>query len=245
MNGKQLFCLSLIILSVVMGLHWFKNKPKTRKKSNDRPKVALNLEDLQIQDGNEENPDDGGKEGDEPGTDQGDEGNDQQSPDDQPGDEGDSPDDKPPEDATATGTTELVDNASGPADLPPELNDPIIVALRTMQRNPFESSPYAALVEKLREEEEKPEEEEIEKQTRLLSAEFTATIKTRKELVAVIDSRLYRKGDRFQDKIITEIAPELVSLDTKTDLFLIPKVGVAVNIASDGTYTFEDSFRKN
>jgi hypothetical protein len=57
MNGKQLFCLSLVILSVAMGIHWFKHKPKTQKRPTRRPKVALDIEDLQIQDENK-NPED-------------------------------------------------------------------------------------------------------------------------------------------------------------------------------------------
>ncbi|EKD83965.1 MAG: hypothetical protein ACD_39C00333G0001, partial [uncultured bacterium] len=47
--GKKLFFLSLIILSVAMGAHWQKNRPKT-KAGPAKPRVALNLQDLQIQD---------------------------------------------------------------------------------------------------------------------------------------------------------------------------------------------------
>lgn len=241
MNGKQLFCLSLIILSVVMGLHWFKNRPKERKKPKDRPRVALNLDDLQIQDG--ENPEDIPEDNpeDNPPPDENDPENPENPEDGEP-----PPDDAVPGDeASASGTTDLAAIASAGSELPPELNDPIIIALRTMQRNPFEVSPYAQLVERLRELENKPEEVEIIKTTKLLQANFTATIRTRKELVAVIDSRLYRKGDSFQDRKITEIDPEMVKIDTPSSLFIIPKVGVEVNIATDGTYTFEDSYRKN
>lgn len=246
MNGKQLFCLSLIILSVVMGLHWFKNKPKERKKVKDRPRVALDLDDLQIQD---DKPPADSPDGDDPPLDTPPE----DSPDDIPGDEtGDTPEDQPgegdianqsPEDNNASSTTDLT--ASGSLDLPPELNDPIIIALRSMPRNPFETSPYAKLVEKLREQESQPEEEEIIKTTQLLQANFTATIRTRQELLAVIDSKLYRKGDPFGDNQITDIKPELVKIDTPSSLFIIPKVGVRVNIATDGSYTFEDSYRQN
>ncbi|MFZ5949345.1 MAG: hypothetical protein ACOYXC_01470 [Candidatus Rifleibacteriota bacterium] len=252
MNGKHIFCFSLIILSVVMGLHWFKNKPKPKKKVSDRPRVALNLDDLQIQDEDpdgkkpvkdpenpdepEENPENQG----DPNDPDSSTGKDPDSKDPKDPDQGDNP-----EVATASGTVPVTDNASAAIDIPPELNDPIILAVKAIPRNPFEPSPYAQLVEKLRELEEKPDEEEIKKVTELLRANFTATIKTRKELVAVIDSRLYRKGDLFQNREITDIGAELVSLDTESKLFLIPKVGVEVSIASDGTYTFEDSYKKN
>ncbi|MEW6713014.1 MAG: hypothetical protein AB1403_24555 [Candidatus Riflebacteria bacterium] len=246
MKGKHIFCFSLIILSVVMGLHWFKNKPKPRKKVSDRPRVALNLDDLQIQD---EDPD--GKEPqdpknpDEPGDDP--ESGSEKDPKDPDANSNEDPENPPdpPEVANASDTQSVSETASGTSDLPPEFNDPVIIAVKAIPRNPFEPSPYAQLVEKLRELEEKPDEEEIQKNTELISANFTATIKTRKELVAVIDSRLYRKGDLFNNRKITEIGAELVSLDTESKLFLIPKVGVKVSIASDGSYTFEDSYRKN
>ncbi len=247
MKGKHIFCFSLIILSVVMGLHWFKNKPKPKKKVSDRPRVALNLDDMQIQDDdpngkkpaqNPENPDET-KEDPENGTPK-----DPKNPDATSNEGPENPPD-PPEVANASDTQPVSETASGTGDLRPELNDPVIMAVKAIPRNPFEPSPYARLVEKLRELEEKPDKEEVKKITELIKANFTATIKTRKELVAVIDSRLYRKGDLFQNRKITEIGAELVSLDTESKLFLIPKVGVEVSIASDGTYTFEDSYRKN
>ncbi len=239
MNGKQMFCLSLIILSVVMGLHWFKNKPKTKKKPKERPRVALNLDDLQLQDDGDvsEQPDDTPADG-EPDPGNPDDANDEPT---NPDDQQNTPD----ENANASDTTSVETTASGTDELPPEFNDPIIIALKTMPRNPFETSPYAKLVEKLRELEDQPEEEEIKKTTSLLQANFTATIRTRRELVAVIDSRLYRKGDDFQNRKITDIGAELVKLDTPSNLFLIPKVGVEVKIATDGTYTFEDSYKKS
>jgi len=239
MNGKQMFCLSLIILSVVMGLHWFKNKPKTKKKPKERPRVALNLDDLQIQDD--------GDVTDQPDDDPTNEEPDPDAPVDDTGQPADpeNPDNPPEENGNASATANIDDVASTTEELRPELNDPIIIALKSMPRNPFEVSPYAKLVEKLRELEDQPEVEEIKKTTSLLQANFSATIRTRRELVAVIDSRLNRKGDDFQNRRITEIGTELVKLDTPTNLFLIPKVGVEVRIATDGTYTFEDSYKKN
>lgn len=239
MNGKQLFCLSLIILSVAMGLHWFKNKPKKKKIVSGRPRVALHHEDLQLQDDESidevdpkdpKNPDEANPDETNP---------DETNPDETNPDEG-----TPAETATASGTENIGENASESVELPPEFDDPIILALNRLARDPFERSPYAKLVEELRAKEDAPEIEEVKKSTQLLQANFTATIKTREELVAVIDSRLYRKGDSFQSREITKIAAEIVSLDSGNELYLIPKVGVEVLIASDGSYTFEDSYRR-
>lgn len=240
MNGKQLFCLSLVILSVAMGIHWFKNKPKTRKRPTRRPKVALDIEDLQIQD-DKQNADDEEAPVEDIGQDTGEETS---------VDEPATGTEEITEDAqeTATDTSEIA-TASPTEELPPELDDPVIAKFRNLKRNPFEKSPYAELVEKLREQQalERQEEnkEEITKQVQVMNANFSATIKAQNKLVAIIDSRLYREGDQFQQNKITKIEPSIVSLDTDSTLFLIPKVGVQVNVATDGTYTYQDTFREN
>jgi hypothetical protein len=224
-----------------MGIHWFKHKPKKVKRPSDRPRVALNLDDLQIQDSDQDADDQG-----DDSQGEGDQGDETQpeDTDTEPGEEGTPEEgDDTEETPTASETVDVAEEtASATEPLRPELNDPIIISLQNLKRNPFERSPYAQLVEDLRAQEEAPEETEEKKATELIQANFTATIKTRKELVAVIDSRLYRKGDRFRDNVITGISNEIVSLDTSSKLFLIPKVGVQVQIATDGTYTFEDSY---
>lgn len=244
MNSKQLFFFSLLLLSVAMGMHWFKNRPKTKPVSKNRPRVALNLSDLQLQD-----------EGQQSSTGEGEIAGEGEIPI-EPGegevasDTGEIVDGEPVTDPSASGTTDLAsattDLASGSTDVTdPMLNDPIILALKSMPRNPFERSPYAQLVEQLRMASDIPPEEEEKKIVSLLTANFSATIKTSTELVAVIDSRLYRKGDLFQEKKISEITTELVSLKANGAVFLIPKTGVTVNIAEDGTYSVVDSFQKN
>jgi hypothetical protein len=252
MNGKQLFCLSLIILSVAMGLHWFKNRPKKQKKRTNRPRVALNIDDLQIQDEEDTNsgtldentkPDD--KQDADP--DAADEDSDGQTNDSQDGEQNIQDTHATDEEQTASGTEEIVAVASKAIEIASELDDPIIASLRSLPRNPFQESPYALLVEQLRAAEDEADEvvEDVKKEIQVLQANFTGTIKTPSELVAVIDSRLYRQGDFFQDRRITQIKNELVAMDTGPNLFLIPKVGVKVDIATDGTYTYEDSFQGN
>lgn len=234
MNGKQLFCLSLILLSIAMGLHWNKNKPKPRPKQTGQKRVALNIDDLQLRD-NPDSENSPSETGDEEGDDQ------VTDPAAEPEDGEDTA--EKPIDSTATASA-VIASATEQVD---ELgNDPIIASLRSIPRNPFETSPYSRLVEEIRALRNLPEDVEIEKKSvKLLNANFSATIATRKELVAVIDSRLYRKGELFQDKKITEIKNEIVSLEQGNDLFILPKVGVNVTVAEDGTYTVEDNFHKN
>jgi len=235
MTGKQLFCLSLILLSVAMGLHWNKNKPKPRPKQTGQKRVALNIDDLQLRD----NLDNEQKEN-EPADEEEIE-TDPESPDEEA-----DPDDTDPKKSPGSSTTNETDVASGSQPVDELNNDPIVASLRSIPRNPFEASPYAKLVEEIRALRNLPADVEIEKKSvKLLNANFSATIATRKELVAVIDSRLYRKGELFQDKKITEIKNEVVSLEQGNDLFILPKVGVNVNISEDGTYTVEDNFHKN
>lgn len=244
MNSKQLFFFSLLLLSVAMGMHWFKNRPKVKPVSKNRPKVALNLSDLQLQD-----------EGEQSTTGEGEIDGEGEVPIDIVDGEIASGDTE-----IASGEATVAENASGTLDVAssttdlasgstdvtdPMLADPIIVAMKSMKRNPFEKSPYSQLVEQLRMASDIPEETEEKKIVSLLTANFSATIKTSTELVAIIDSHLYRKGDLFQDKKITEITGELVSLKASNAVFLIPKTGVNVNIAEDGTYTVVDKFQEN
>lgn len=233
-----MFFLSLIVLSVAMGMHWQKIRPKTRP-GGAKPRVALNLQDLQIQD----KPVDGSS-------------NQASQPDETPGEESGEGTAADNGDGSSTGDETATADGSEPSPDEPESegatatadigsDDPILIALHSMKRNPFERSPYAQLVIEIQKKEEIAALPTEKKSVKLLNANFTATIETRKELVAVIDSRLYRKGELFQDKKISDIKAEIVSLQSGADLFLIPKSGVNVTIAEDGTYTVVDNFHKN
>lgn len=230
--GKKLFFLSLIVLSVAMGMKWHKTRPP-KKPGQTRQRVALNIEDLQLQDNT------GSDSGEEPVTEPGEEGT---EPTEGEGEgEGDSENTENAGDGAESADSESGDSQTTSV----TTDDPIILALSKMKRNPFERSPYAKLVEELQKKEEMAAMPVEKKSVQLLPANFTATIETRKELVAVIDSRLYRKGDAFGDKKIAEIKNEIISLESGKDTFLIPKRGVNVNIAEDGSYTVEDSYQKN
>ncbi|MDD2998836.1 MAG: hypothetical protein PHV05_07205 [Candidatus Riflebacteria bacterium] len=222
MNSKQLFFFSLLLLSVAMGMHWFKNRPKTAPQIMDRPRTAINIGDLQLQDGSEQVTETGSETADiDKKTGQGTE--------------------------TASGSSTLPASETVTIE-DPLTSDPVIIAFKNLKRNLFEKSPYSKLAEEARALSGKTEEisdTTVKKSVSLLTANFSATINIRNELVAIIDSRLYRKGDVFQDKKITEILNELVVVENKNARQLIPKTGVNISIAEDGTYTVEDSFHKN
>jgi len=224
-----------------MGMHWFKNRPKTKPVKTNRPRVALNLSDLQLQDGTEAT-DTTAVEGDpeQPDVQEGEETPEGESETNE-GETGEPPAGGDEGSETASGTTEV---ASAAVDLMD--SDPVIIALKKMPRNPFERSPYAQLVEQLRMAMDTKDEPVEKKAVSLLAAAFSATIQTESELVAVIDRSLFRKGETFQDKKITDIKPEYVTLENDSGIFLLPKTGVNINInPEDGTYTVEDNYHKN
>ena len=263
MNIRQLFFISLIVLSIVMGMNWFKNKPKFVEKQPSKPRQAVALTDLQLQEEEERKKKEeeekaknkGNKE--EQGEDEeildeeGEEGVDEEGVEEEVEETEEIASD---ENNPATDENEL---ASDTADLNatdtimldnPLKDDPILQEYFKITRNPFETSPYAQLVEKLRIEAElaaQPEEKEeiaVKKITKL-TANFSGTIETNRGLRAIIDGNLYLKGDEYQRHKITEINNEAVIMDTEEETFIIPKHGVEVNInEGTGEYTLTDTF---
>jgi hypothetical protein len=228
--GKRLFFLSLIILSAAMGFQWFKNRPKSPPRPPRKVAVAVNLDDLEV-------------------------ATPRPSPD---------PATEPAEVATSTPPPEASDEpgdgeqpanlvASAPSEAnqaaqPKEEGDPIILAFSRLTRTPFEPSPFIAMMEaagKSKEEVVEGGEKKPTKPTSLMPGDFLGTIETPNALLAIVDSRLYKAGDLFNDIPIIKVGKELILLENESGKFIIPKKGVVVNIASDGTYTFADTFRKS
>ncbi len=231
-----------------MGMNWFKNKPKFVKKPVSKNRQAVNLSDLQIQEEKEKQAAQKRKEesqeeeiGDE-SSDFIDEGEESENP------ESDTIAEGNPEQQNTTENPEAnsEENASDTATLEnPLKDDPIITEYFQITRNPFETSPYAQLVEKLRQEAELAAipEEHITKKITQLKANFSGIIETNRGLVAIIDANLYKKGDEFGGKKITEIKDDLIIFDTDKETFLLPKTGVNVTInAEDGEYTVIDTY---
>ena len=118
-----------------------------------------------------------------------------------------------------------------------------------MVRNPFETSPYAQLVEKLRIEAElaaRPVEEKKEEVLvpKLMSnAKFNGTIETERGPKVIVDGNIYEKGNELNGCIIKEIKPNLIVLTSGEDKWLLPKTGVNVQINPEtGEYSVDDSF---
>ncbi|NLI75295.1 MAG: hypothetical protein GX442_02490 [Candidatus Riflebacteria bacterium] len=230
--GKRLFFLSLIVLSVAMGVNWFKNRPKIKPKPK-KAAVAVSLDDLEIAsqttpvasapgaataEGSEDAP-------------------------------GAGPGEEQPIDAAASQSAHPEDHAEAVTSAPSHVAsdvDPVIQAFTDLPRMPFEPSPFlemqrvAGTVQQSGTEEEK----KVVKTTRIIQAPFMGTIETPTNLMAILDSRLYKAGDTFQDLEIKKIERHLIIMEDASGTVLIPKRGVVVNVASDGTYTYDDTFGK-
>ncbi len=230
--GRRLFFLSLIVLSVVMGVNWYKNRPKIKPKPR-KAAVAVNLEDLEIasQTSRVATPSEA-----VPGEGSG------ETP-------GEAPGDGQPVEAAASEAAHPAEHAEGLASPSTHIAsdvDPVIQAFTALKRMPFEPSPFIELQKKagIPQEGESGEQPKIIKTTRVMQAPFMGTIETPTNLVAILDSRLYKAGDTFQDLEIKKIERHLIIMEDASGTVLIPKKGVVVNVASDGTYTYADTFGK-
>lgn len=223
--GIRLFYLSLLILSIAMGTQFYKNRPKQTPKKPPRPAASVNLDDLDLQ----------------------------QSPESASGTSkpGVPPDTEAP-DGTATSTTIAIPSDS--ADLRPpndetELRkDPVILGFEKLQRNPFEPSPFAKMIEQAQasaaaEMAANPTRTSKTKPTEIMTTTFGGTIETKNALVAIIDRNVYRTGDTYMGKTIRKIEKTHITLDDADKIYLMPKFGVKIQIKDD-TLSVVDEFTR-
>ncbi len=259
MNTKQLFFVSLIILSIAMGLNWFKNNKHTfgKKPANsqaNKPKQSVSLSDLQLKETEEE-------EGEGEGDDEEENEDNETKNKEEKGNkvyEGEVEEEEEEEEGEKEQNPESTENASETIELTasetlnlenPLKDDPYIQEYFKMTRNPFEVSPYAQLVEKLRIEAElaaKPKEEEkieIKIPKLMTNAKFTGSIETNRGPKAIVDGGLYEKGNDFNGYIVKEIKSNMIILESGEDEWLLPKTGVTIEINQEtGEYTVSDTF---
>ena len=248
MNTKQLFFISLIILSVAMGMNWFKNRPaRPKKKPNQAPRQAISLSDLQIQENEgqkeEDDEDEDEKEDKESTASQTSKIYEGEVEEEEGGEEeGEKPEGEQGTGELASGTTDINASDSQPLDNPLK-DDPIMKDYFQLTRNPFETSPYAQLVEKLRLEAElaaRPKEEikEVVIVPKIMNARFTGTIETARGPKAIVDGSLYEKGNELNGCIVKEIKMNMILLESGTQKWLLPKNGVDIKIDSEtGEYS--------
>ena len=248
MNTKQLFFISLIILSVAMGMNWFKNRPaRPKKKPNQAPRQAISLSDLQIQENEgqkeEDDEDEDEKEDKESTASQTSKIYEGEVEEEEGGEEeGEKPEGEQGTGELASGTTDINASDSQPLDNPLK-DDPIMKDYFQLTRNPFETSPYAQLVEKLRLEAElaaRPKEEikEVVIVPKIMNARFTGTIETARGPKAIVDGSLYEKGNELNGCIVKEIKMNMILLESGTQKWLLPKTGVDIKIDSEtGEYS--------
>ena len=257
MNTKQLFFISLIILPVAMGMNWFKNRPaRPKKKPTQAPRQAVSLSDLQIQENDEkekeEDDNDEEKEDKESTASQTSkiyEGEVEEEEEGSEGEEGEKPEGEQGTETgeLASGTTDINASDSQPLDNPLK-DDPIMKDYFHLTRNPFETSPYAQLVEKLRIEAElaaRPKEVIKEEVIvpKIMNAKFTGTIETARGPKAIVDGSLYEKGNELNGCIVKEIKMNMILLESGTEKWLLPKTGVDIQIDQEtGNYSVTDNF---
>ena len=263
MNTKQLFFISLIILSIAMGLNWFKNNKHTFGKkpatNQPKPKQSVNLSDLQLKEDEDENENESEEEEEDDSKKQ--EGKDKASKvyegeveeeEEGEGEEGEDENEesetKPKEGEIASESIDITASDTQSLENPLK-DDPYIQEYYKLTRNPFEVSPYAQLVEKLRIEAEKaahPEEEEKEviKVPKLLSnAKYSGSIETNRGPKAIVDGGLYEKGNELNGFTVKEIKENIIILESDGDEWLLPKTGVTIEINPEtGEYTVSDSY---
>ena len=266
MNSRQFFFVCLILLSIAMGAKWLKNRPKTPQKPSSKTRQAVSFNDLQVRETPDE--DDESEESDKDSSNkksksQADsEANKEENESDKETlDEGEEEEEEEetekevspenPEQQIASDTMPITASDTLVLDSPLK-DDPIMQEYFKITRNPFETSPYAQLVEKLRLEAElaiaasqkKDEIKEVKKVT-VISNALTGSIETSKGLRAIIDGNLYLKGDMYRQHKITEINNEVVIMDTESETFIVTKPGVMVNIdEKTGEYTITDTFEQ-
>lgn len=240
-----------------MGLNWFKHrpaKPVNKDKPSSKTRQALNYKDLEI---NENKKDDEEEEENEKEKENEEKEKQEKQEQEQASKkyEGEVTEENEEEE---NGSSETNETASETADITasetitvenPLKDDPIIQDYFKMARNPFETSPYAQLVEKLRIEAElaaKPvvQEKKIVKVPRIMSnARFNGTIETERGPKVIVDGNVYEKGNELNGCIIKEIKPNLIILESNTDKWLLPKTGVKININPEtGDYSVDDDF---
>jgi hypothetical protein len=223
MNSKQIFFFSLIVLSVVMGVDWYKHRP-IKPKTPQAARTAINIDEIEpIEE--EDLPEDN----DSPET--------ETNPATKPEDGSEGKDSQTPKSVLLKPQSKIEELGQ---------TDPVIASFLSLKRNPFEVSPYAKLIEQLKKKAEAEavkvnQPKETAKVTRLNSV-YSASIAIGTTLMAVIDSKTYKEGEIFNDMRIKEIKPEIVLLEKNNDKFLIPKRGVNLVISEDGSYSIEDTY---
>ena len=133
MNSYKIFFFSLLILSFVMGIDWYKHKPKYVPPISNT-KEAIKFKEIQLDESEKKDTED---------TEENDE------------EEEDNKEDKEnnnKENDIEESQKQKSENIS--ENNPKEESDPLIVYFKQLERNPFEESPYVKLIEQIRKKEE-------------------------------------------------------------------------------------------
>lgn len=227
--GIRLFYLSLLILSIAMGAQFNKNRPKTVPKQSKPPTVSINLDDLDLH-----QPDEAVSTSTAAAADTGSETTGQETA------------------SSAAAAPDEAESIGSPgfSAASKKFEDPVLSAFAKLQRNPFEPSPFAEMIQQAQASSAAtiaadPTRASKMKPTDIMTGtNFSGTIETDNALVAIIDKKLYRTGEVYMGKTIRKIEKTHVTLDDPEKTYLLPKFGVSINISSDTLSVVDDFMKK-
>lgn len=228
----KLFFLSLMVLSAVSGYNWFKNRPKEVKKhtikgSHQRP---INLGDPDEEDNK------GPIEEDAPSN---------------ASSTAIASDTLTASETASITASEPAVIASATEEVPPEpvpakFEDPVMAAFDSLGSSTFDPSPFAQLVAEANKVNPVIDETGPKvKLTKLLNAPFGGILETPEGLNLIIGGRLHPVDKDFQGKKIKNIESKWIKLEDSEGFWIMPKKGVTVDVATNGTITLlEDAFER-
>jgi hypothetical protein len=240
-SGKKLFFLSLIILSVFMGRDWYKNRPKEKKvRKGKAVQLPVNL----AGEPSPSTPDD------------------PDAPDPETGNAsdavavaGDNASDT--QELTASAAAELAASATAAIATPTaevasepiqvaKYDDPVLMAFDDLGSSTFDPSPFTKMMADAgKVANESGEVKSTAKLTKLLTAPFGGLIETDEELQAIIGRKIYKIGMEYEGKTVKKVEWDMVTLEDAQAVYILPKKGVEISVASDGTHNIlGDTFKK-
>lgn len=213
-----------------MGQNWFKNRPKPQKKSiKKQTQVAVTLDDESTTAIAPEASDTPELIASETAA------------------ASDDPDATEQDPEFASGTP-VIASETIVASAPAEIADSLLLAWEKLERHPFEYSPFSKMLLEAGKT-STPDGETVVakiKPTVLLDAPFVGIMETETDTAAIIGGRLFKAGEEFQGKKIKKVEGKTLYLEDDNGFYVMPKKGVTVSIATDGTYfVTEDSYEKN
>lgn len=115
------------------------------------------------------------------------------------------------------------------------IKDPVLYAWEHLRRSPFEESPFTRILEDVGKKASATAAITRRKPTQLLPGPFAGLIETEQDLSAIIGGKAFKTGQIYDSKKIKKVDFKIITLEDDAAIYLMPKKGVTLSIASDGT----------